>query len=138
MNIIEATRAWLRESDLIDKDNKFNAGYLGASATEYSITTAGESHKADILGNDICTSNLVFLARMPYGKAMAANISAAEFFAELSSWIRRQNRTHNYPIVSGYDVSEVVTSNAGMITQADANTARYQIQIKITLEEVCK
>lgn len=138
MNIIEATRAWLRESDLIDKDNKFNAGYLGASATEYSITTAGESHKTDILGNDICTSNLVFLARMPYGKAMAANISAAEFFAELSSWIRRQNRTHNYPIVSGYDVSEVVTSNAGMITQADANTARYQIQIKITLEEVCK
>lgn len=138
MNIIEATRAWMRESDLISKDNKFHAGYLGASATEYSITTGGESHKTDILGNDICVCNLIFFARMPYGAAMMENISAADFFSRLASWIREQNRTHNYPSVSGYEVSEVITSNAGIITQADANTARYQIQIKITLEEVSK
>lgn len=138
MNIIEATRAWLRGSDLIDKDNKFNAGYLGASATEYSITTSAESHRADILGNDICTCSLIFSARMPYGAAMKENISAADFFSQLSSWIRTQNRAHNYPNVSGYEVAEITASNAGIITQADANTARYQIQIKIDLEEVRK
>lgn len=136
MNIIEATRAWLRNSDLIDKDNKFNAGYLGASATEYSIACSGESHKTDILGNDICSCSLVFSARMPYGAAIKENITAADFFSKLSAWIRKQNRTHNYPQIAGYEVTEIVPSNAGIIIQADANTAKYQIQIKIDLEEV--
>ena len=136
MNIIEATRAWLRSSDLIDKDNKFNAGYLGVSATEYSITSSGESHRTDILGNDICSCSLSFSARMPYGAAIKENISAADFFSQLSAWIRRQNRSHNYPDVAGYEVTEIVPSNAGIIIQADANTAKYQIQIKIDLEEV--
>ncbi len=136
MNIIEATRAWLRSSDLIDKDNKFNAGYLGASATEYSIASSGESHRTDILGNDLCSCSLIFSARMPYGAAIQENISAADFFSQLSAWIRKQNRAHNYPDVAGYDVTEIMPSNAGIIIQADANTAKYQIQIKINLEEV--
>ena len=136
MNIIEATRAWLRSSDLIDKDNKFNAGYLGVSATEYSITSSGESHRTDILGNDICSCSLSFSARMPYGAAIKENISAADFFSQLSAWIRKQNRAHNYPDVAGYEVTEITPSNAGIIIQADANTAKYQIQIKIDLEEV--
>ena len=136
MNIIEAARAWLRNSDLIDKDNKFNAGYLGASAIEYSITTGGESHRTDILGNDLCSYSLMFSARMPYGAAIKENISAADFFSQLSAWIRNQNRSHNYPVISGYEVSEIKASNAGIIIQADANTAKYQIQIQIDLEEV--
>lgn len=136
MNIIEATRAWLRSSDLIDKDNKFNAGYLGASATEYSIATSAESHRTDILGNDICSCSLIFSARLPYGSAIKENISAAGFFSQLSAWIRKKNRAHEYPNVAGYEVTEITASNAGIIIQADANTAKYQIQIKIDLEEV--
>ena len=136
MNIIEATRKWLRGSELIDKNNKFNAGYLGSSATEYSLATAGESHREDILGNDLCSCSLIFSARLPYGDAIKANLSAADFFAKLSAWILNQNRSHNYPVISGYEVSDIRSSNAGMIIQADANTARYQIQIQIDLEEV--
>lgn len=136
MNIIEAMRAWLRNSNLIDKDNKFNAGYLGASATEYSITTSAETHKEDILGRDLCSCGLVFSARLPFGETLKENISATDFFADLSTWIRKQNRIHNYPKVSGYVVTSISTANAGIIIQSDANTARYQIQIKITLEEV--
>lgn len=138
MNIIEATRAWLRSSYLIDNNNKFNAGYLGASATEYSITSSGESHRTDILGNDICSYSLLFSARMPCGAAIKENISAADFFSQLSAWIRKKNRFHEYPNVTGYEVTEITPSNAGIIIQADADTAKYQIQIKIDLEEVRK
>ena len=136
MNIIEATREWLRGSELIDKHNKFNAGFLGATATEYSLSTTAESHRQDILGNDLCTCALTFSARMPYGAALKENLSAADFFASLSGWILRQNRAHNYPNVAGYRVSEIRSSNAGIIVQAEPNTARYQIQIQIDLEEV--
>ena len=136
MNMIEATRAWLRSCPLIDQENRFNAGYLGAKTIEYSISTASESHKEDILGFDLCTYNVIFFARMPFGEAIQANISAADFFSELSAWVLRQHRLHNYPTVTGYEVTSVKTSNAGVITHADANTARYQIQIQFTLEEV--
>lgn len=136
MNILEATRSWLRGCQLIDKDNKFNAGYLGATTTEYSLAVGAETHREDILGNDLCSCSLVFSARMPYGDALRENLSAADFFYSLSAWIRTQNRAHNYPNVAGYAITELSASNAGIIMQADANTARYQIQIKIDLEEV--
>lgn len=136
MNIIEATRAWLRNCPLLDNDNRFNAGYLGIRATEYSISTSAESHKEDILGRDLCACSLVFAARLPFGEALKENISATDFFAELSAWIRKQNRIKRYPAVSGYSVTSVTTANAGIIMQSDANTAKYQIQIKINLEEV--
>ena len=73
---------------------------------------------------------------MPYGAAIKENISAADFFSQLSAWIRKKNRAHEYPDVAGYEVTEITPSNAGIIIQADANTAKYQIQIKIDLEEV--
>lgn len=136
MNIIEAARSWLRSCPLIDRENRFNAGYLGARSAEYSISTGSVSHKEDILGYDKCTYNVVFSARLPFGEAFRENISAADFFSELSAWILTQNRAHNYPTVFGYEVTSVMASNAGIITQADANTARYQIQIQFILEEV--
>lgn len=135
MNIIEAARKWLRACPLIDQNNRFNAGYLGAKSVEYSIATGAVSHKEDILGRDRCIYSIIFSARLPFGEAIQANIGAADFFSELEAWIRAQDRSENYPEVSGYAVTSVTTSNAGIITQADANTARYQIQIKFILEE---
>lgn len=137
MNIIDATRQWLRdECPLIDRKNRFNAGYLGAESTEYSVTLTGETHKQDVLGYDIATYSLAFCARMPYGKADAPNVEAADFFFNLSAWLRGAECAHNYPTVTGYSVTRLAPSNAGMIVQADANTARYQLQLQLTLEEV--
>ena len=51
MNVLDATRKWLRDQcPLIDKTDKFNANYLGSQATEYTLCTAGETHREDILG----------------------------------------------------------------------------------------
>ena len=80
--------------------------------------------------------DLVFVAQLPFGAAIAPNLSAADFFARLSAWIRGQERLHDYPEVSGYTVTKIQASNAGVPTQADANAARYQLQIKLNLEEV--
>lgn len=80
MNALDATRKWLREEcPLIDKTDKFNANYLGSQATEYTLCTAGESHREDILGMDHATHQLTFVAQLPYGAAIKANIAAADF-----------------------------------------------------------
>ena len=115
MNVLDATRAWMRaQCPLINRQDLFNANYLGAEPTEYTLRTASESHRTDVL---------------------KPNLDAADFFAALSAWIRGQERTHNYPAVSGYRVTKITASNAGVPTGADANAARYQLQIKLYLEE---
>lgn len=137
MNALDATRRWLREEcPLIDKQDRFNANYLGAETTAYTLRSAGEDRATDVLGLDTVTYNFVFVAQLPFGKALTPNLSAADFFANLAAWIRGQERTHNYPMVAGYAATRVEASNPGIITQAEADSARYQLQIKLTLEEV--
>lgn len=136
MNVLDATRKWLRdECPLIDRGNRFNANYLGADATEYTLRTSGESHRQKLWGADIATHDLVFEAVMPYGTATAPNIAAADFFAGLSAWVRGAAAAHNCPAVPGYEVDSLTVSNAGLITTATAATARYQLQIKLVLKE---
>ena len=137
MNVLDATRKWLREEcPLIDKADRFNANYLGSQATEYTLYTAGESHREDILGMDHATYKLTFVAQLPYGAAIQDNIAAADFFAALSAWFRGAERAHNYPSVAGYEVERIETANAGIPTGADANAARYQLQITIYTKEM--
>lgn len=136
MNILDATRKWLREEcPLIDKGDRFNANYLGSEATEYALCTAGESHREDILGLDHAEHKLTFFAQLPYGAAVKPNLAAADYFSNLAAWIRGADKAHNYPAIAGYEVERVESANAGIQTEADANAARYQIQITIHAKE---
>ena len=136
-SVLEATRKWLREQcPLIDKTDKFNANYLGSQATEYTLCTAGETHREDILGIDHATYKLTFVAQLPYGAAVQGNIAAADFFARLTAWLRGAERAHNYPDLAGYEVLRIETANAGMPTGADANAARYQLQLTLYTKEL--
>ena len=137
MNALDATRQWLRaKCPLIDNKNKFNANYLGSQATEYTLCTAGESHREDIIGMDHATYKLIFVAQLPYGAAVQGNIAAADFFARLTAWLRGAERAHNYPDLAGYEVLRIETANAGMPTGADANAARYQLQLTLYTKEL--
>ena len=137
MNALDATRKWVRSSPVIDSDNKFNVNYLGATATTYTLDTAGESHRQDVCGNDIMTCNLVFAARLPYGSTLTQNVSANDLFQDLRNWIMQQERQHSYPTqVEGYAATRVTTANAGIVLEAGASTARYQLQIQIVFEEL--
>lgn len=135
MNILTPAREWLRTCPLIEQNNKFNANYLGARPVEYSVSLGAVTHTEDILGRDYIQATVVFYARMPFGDALAANISAAEFFAGLDDWVWAQQRARNYPQLDGYEVTRIRTANAGLVVSADAKTAQYQLQIPITAEE---
>lgn len=135
MNPLEATRAWVRGCPLIDRNNKFNANYLGTQATEYSLSTASDSHRSDVCGYDHAVYNMIFSARMVYGAMIQQNLLAADFFANLSQWIRDKDRAQEYPQVTGYSVTKITAANAGLIIAAEANTAEYNLQIQMILEE---
>lgn len=136
-SVLAQFRTWMRKNcPLIDQNGKFNANYIGATATEYTIRNAGDRHRYDILGKDSPTYNLTFEARLPFGAAVAANIDAADFFDKLASWLNVQNRIRSRPTIDGYRVTKMTASNAGLINQADAGTARYQLQISLEMEEL--
>lgn len=138
MNVIDATRCWLRsDCPLIDAADRFNAGYLGAKATEYALSLSGEKHTANICGDDIATYTLLFSARLPCGQAVQPNIAAAEFFARLSAWLRGLARAGALPtLLDGYETKSLKVANSGQILAADGNTARYTLQMTLELQEV--
>ena len=89
MNVLDATRAWMRvQCPLINRQDLFNANYLGAEPTEYTLRTASESHRTDVLGYDLAEYNLTFVAQLPFGRELKPNLDAADFFAALSAWVR--------------------------------------------------
>lgn len=135
MSVVSSVRSWLRECPLIDNQDRFNLSHLGNLSTEYSVAISGVTHTSDITDMDIATYSFVFQARLPFGVALSENLSAAELFDELTLWIREQERAHSYPALPGYTATRVTTANSGMITQADANTAVYQLQIQLIAEE---
>lgn len=136
MNVLDATRAWLRANcPHIDKQDRFNANYLGAEPMTYTLRSAGQSHRATISGGNKGTYKLVFEARLPYGAAVAENLSAADLFARLDAWLRAQDQLGLYPQVEGGDVTGLAVSNAGLLQDATAGTARYQLQLQLTVEE---
>ena len=135
MRFMESVRAWLRTCPLIDRKNRFNVGYLGIG-TDYSLSMAGSTHKQDILGYAQDHYSLLFQARLPYGAAIEANLTAAELFEELTAWLRAQEKAHSYPQLQGCSVTALSVANSGMILRADSNTADYQLQIQIDTEEV--
>lgn len=81
MNVLDATRAWMRaQCPLINRQDLFNANYLGAEPTEYTLRTASESHRTDVLGYDLAEYNLTFVAQLPFGRELKPNLDAADFF----------------------------------------------------------
>lgn len=80
MNVLDATRAWMRaQCPLINKQDLFNANYLGAEPTEYTLRTASESHRTDVLGYDLAEYSLTFVAQLPFGRELKPNLDAADF-----------------------------------------------------------
>lgn len=137
MTVLPAVRAWLRKNcPLIDESDRFNASYLGAKPHEYALALAGETHTQDICGCDRATVQLLFMARMPYGEALAENLSAAAFFQQLSGWLAAAERAHRYPSdIDGYTVCRLSASNAGVVLTAGAGAACYQLQLTLIMEE---
>ena len=78
MNVLDATRAWMRaQCPLINRQDLFNANYLGAEPTEYTLRTASESHRTDVLGYDLAEYNLTFVAQLPFGRELKPNLASS-------------------------------------------------------------
>lgn len=137
VNNAEQLRAWFRACPLLASGIRFNADYVAGKAAEYAIYSVPSALKyhENILGDEIPddnqTQNFIFVAELPYGADVQQNLANLGFMQAVADWILRQSIERSFPDWDGGCVKSVLPTLTGAPVQVSANTAKYQIQLKI-------
>ena len=135
--LIDEVRTWLQECTLIDANDRFNANYLGADPTEYTIEDVPVvAVLKQYLGGALKQKNYMIASRNSYGVDILDNIANSGFYDALSDWVQAQNKARNFPNMgTNKVVRNIKTTSTAYIFEAGADTARYQIPLQITYYE---
>ena len=135
--LIECIRNYiLRFPEL--KDGYLLVDILGDKPIEYTIETVPCAPVVRKYTDGSCMKQFLFIfaSREFFSEDVAQNIENLGFYEKFEDWIKEQNDEGILPDL-GDDrepVSiEVITG--GYAFEADTNTARYQIQLRLTYEE---
>lgn len=92
--------------------------------------------RENILGDmeldPVQAQNFIFAYRAPFGSAVQQNLDNLQLFQQVSAWIWAQNAAHNFPTWEGGEITSIVPTITPVIMEAGTDTARYQIQIRVT------
>lgn len=136
-NNAQQLRTWFRTCPILASGVRFNADYVAGKATEYAIYSVPSPLKyhENILGDEVPdddqAQNFIFVAELPYGADVQQNLANLGFMQAVAGWILQQNAERTFPAWAGGRVKSVLPTLTGAPVQASANTAKYQIQLKI-------
>jgi hypothetical protein len=111
---------------------QINADMLSNDIDNYSldkIPTASTVEKW-IMGIEIHRDVFSFRSRVAYSQDVINNLSNVGFFEQFEELIKSNNDKGILPEIDGIEKIECL--NSGAISQADTNTAVFNIQIQIT------
>jgi hypothetical protein len=72
----------------------------------------------------------IFASRESYGQETIQNMLNTEFYEDFSNWIEEQDNEGNLPDIEG--IESIECTSTGYAYQTGIDTARYQIQLRIT------
>lgn len=137
-NNTDELRKWFRKCPALSDSNRFRINYLSEAPTEYAIYAVPSSIKyhENVLGesipDDIQTINFIFASKESYGADVQQNLAAMGFYDEVIAWIVQQNVVRNYPQINEGVVKSIVPTLTTYLAQAGADSAKYQINLKMT------
>lgn len=137
MMIMEAIRSFIAGCPLL-RDGYLHVDYLGADPTEYVIesTPADGVIKQYADGGALKQFVFVFGSREYYGADVIGNLANSAFYEQFAAWLEDQNKTGNLPELGvGRTAQKIETTTTGYLLYGEANTARYQIQCRLTYYE---
>lgn len=138
MKTAESLRLWLRTCPTISNVERFNVDFMGQNPTEYAIysTPSAINYKRDILGNVYPSSvqelNYIFASIFAYSRDILQNLQNLGFFADIIEWIYAQNAAKNFPEIEEGTVLSIMPTLSPYVFDADSDSGRYQIQLKIS------
>lgn len=138
VNNIEHLRKWFRACPSLSSDYHFRVDYLAEESTEYALYAVPSTvrYHENVLGehvpNDIQTLDFIFASKETFGANEAQNIANYGFYQDVTDWIINQNSLRNLPEVNEGRVLSVVPTLTSYVAVSGTNSAKYQIQIKLT------
>lgn len=129
-SIIEAIREYIAECPYLH-DGKIGVDYL-ENEIAYSIepTPVAPVDTEFIDNSEIKQFAFILASRESYGQETIQNMLNTEFYEDFNNWIEEQNYNGNLPEIDG--IESIECTSTGYAYQTGIDTARYQIQLRIT------
>ena len=120
--------------DTLLTDNKYqiNANMLSSEPNNYSLDKIPTSSTVEewITGTRICRDVYSFRSRVGYSQDTINNLINVGFFEIFEKLISSNNEKGILPNIEG--IQSIQCLNCGSMTNANTNTAEFDIQIQIT------
>ena len=135
---IEYLREWFRDCPALQPDSRFRVDFLADCPTEYAIYAVPSTllYRENVLGEevlqDVQTVDYIFASVESYSGDTKANMANAAFYEYVIRWILTQNAVRNFPKMVGGTVRSIVPTLTAYPADVREDTAKYQIQLKIT------
>lgn len=135
--LIECIRNYiLRFPEL--KDGYLLVDILGDKPIEYTIKTVPCAPVVRKYTDGSCMKQFLFIfaSREFFSEDVAQNIENLGFYEKFEDWIKEQNDEGILPdLGDDREPVSIEVLTGGYAFEADTNTARYQIQLRLTYEE---
>ena len=135
MKIIEAIREYFNGCDLLDEDARINVDYIGDEVVEYAIYSEpiNPIYKEYVDGGKIKQFGFTFTTVNYYSAELLQQLENSNFFEDFQNWIEENNKNSILPKVKGAIRIEILSN--GFLLDANAEQAKYQIQLKLIYKE---
>lgn len=138
-SIIESIRDYFLECPYLLDNVRLNIEFLSENPIEYGLyTEVGDTTiKKYVDGDKLKQFGFTFVTTSYMSGDLIQQLENSAFFDKLKMWVEEQNKKENFPILEGkrYPLGiEVVTD--GYLSSANADTAQYQIQMRLKYMEV--
>lgn len=119
-----------------DKSYQINANMLDNDINNYSLDKIPTSSTIEkwIDGTEICRDVFSFRSRKAYSQDTINNLSNIGFFEIFESIINSNNKKGVLPDIEGIESIECL--NSGTMTNANTNTAEFDIQIQLKYRKI--
>ena len=119
--------------------NQLNVEYLPESTRKNGIAFSIDVMPVDpvirqYLGGDaLCQFVFTLSSVNDYGESVLQNITNNGLYENLSSWLQRKTRKRDFPnLPTGMTPQRIEAINIGYLFESSENTAKYQIQCRLT------
>lgn len=137
MTVAESVRKYIMNFPEL-KDGCLLVDFLGNEPVEYTIEPIPCDPVLQKYTDGSCMKQFlfVFASREYYSEDIAVNLGNLEFYEHFEEWIEQQNKNSVLPeLGENREAVSLEVTTCGYAFEADTNTARYQIQLKLTYEE---
>lgn len=137
MNVIEALHAYINQYEPL-KDGRINVDFLPEDAGSYSldVVPCQEWVKRYVNGSGVKQFLFNLSSREALDETLRQQMDNLGFYEDFAAWLTRQTLAGELPDLGpGRKAQKLETTSSGYAFLQDTNTARYQVQCRLTYTE---